>query len=63
MKHQCPVFIIYRSHCKLRLKIYFTPRPMEPEFYNVLVYMYRFNKIMDRTDISDLFQKITMSQI
>ena len=45
MKHQCPVFIIYRSHCKLpelvesmvmkkvKIKIYFTPRPMEPEFY------------------------------
>ena len=48
---------------KVKIKIYFTPRPMEPEFYNVLVYMYRFNKIMDRTDISDQFQKITMSQI
>ena len=48
---------------KIKIKIYFTPRPMEPEFYNVLVYMYRFNKIMDRTDFSDQFQKITMSQI
>ena len=45
---------------KIKIKIYFTPMPMEPEFYNVL---YRFNKIMDRTDISDQFQKITMSQI
>ena len=35
---------------------------MEPEFYNVLVYMYRFNKIMDRTDFSDQFKKITMSK-
>ena len=48
---------------KVKIKIYFTPRPMEPEFYNVLVYMYRFNKIMDRTDFSDQFKKITMSQI
>ena len=48
---------------KIKIKIYFTPRPMEPEFYNVLVYMYRFNKIMDRTGFSDQFQKITMSQI
>ena len=51
---------------KIKVKIYFTPRLMErsePEFYNVLVYMYRFNKIMDRTDFSDQFQKITMSQI
>ena len=47
---------------KIKIKIYFTPRPMEPEFYNVLVYMYRFNKIMDRTDFSDQFKKITMSK-
>ena len=47
---------------KVKIKIYFTPRPMEPEFYNVLVYMYRFNKIMDRTDFSDQFKKITMSK-
>ena len=33
---------------------------MKPEFYNVLVYMYRLNKIMDRTDFSDQFQKITI---
>ena len=48
---------------KVKIKIYFTPRSMEPEFYNVLVYMYRFNKMMDRTDFSDQFKKITMSQI
>ena len=42
---------------KVKIKIYFTPRPMEPEFYNVLVYMYRFNKMMDRTDFSDQFKK------
>ena len=42
---------------KIKIKIYFTPRPMEPEFYNVLVYMYKFNKIMDRTDFSDQFKK------
>ena len=47
---------------KVKIKIYFTPRPMEPEFYNVLVYMYRFNKIMDRTDFSDQFKKITLSK-
>ena len=51
------------KNLKIKLKIYFTLRPMEPEFYNVLVYMYRFNKIMDRTGFSDQFQKITMSQI
>ena len=45
---------------KMKIKIYFTPRPMKPEFYNVLVYMYRFNKIMDRTHFSDQFQKITI---
>ena len=54
---------IVMEKVKIKIKIYFTPRPMEPEFYNVLVYMYRFNKIMDRTDISDQFKKITMSQI
>ena len=43
---------------KIKIKIYFTPRPIEPEFYNVIVYMFRFNKIMNRADFSDQFIKI-----
>ena len=35
---------------KIKIKISFTPRPIEPEFYTDLVYKL---KKMDRTDFSD----------
>ena len=38
---------------KIKIKISFTSRPMEPEFYKKLVC--KFKKIMDRTDFSDQF--------
>ena len=38
---------------KIKIKISFTSRPMEPEFYENLVC--KFKKIMDRTDFSDQF--------
>ena len=52
--HNCivlllPSMLVFKS---------FTSRPMEPEFYNDLVH--KFKKIMDRTDFSDEFQKITI---
>ena len=43
---------------KIKVKIYFTSRPMEPKFYNDFVY--KLKKIMERTDFSDQFQKITI---
>ena len=46
---------------KIKIKISFTSRPMEQEFYNDLVYI--FKKIMDRTDLSESVSKITMSQM
>ena len=39
---------------KIKIKISFTPRSMEPEFYADLVYKL---KKMDMTDFSDQFQK------
>ena len=43
---------------KIKIKISFTSRPMEPEIYYDLVN--KFKKIMDRTDFSDQFQTITI---
>ena len=41
-----------------RIKITFTSRPIEPEFYGDLVY--KFKKIRDMIDFSDQFRKIIM---
>ena len=40
---------------KIKIKISFTPRPLEPEFYNDLVY--KIKKIMGKTDFSDQLKK------
>ena len=74
MKHQSVLFSLFKRVIvnslnwlralesmvmkKVKIKISFTSRPLEPEFYNDLVY--KFKKIMYRTDFSDQFKKITI---
>ena len=55
--HNFIVFLFINYQVLLVFKS-FTSMPMEPEFYNDLVY--KFKKMMDRTDFSDQFKKITI---
>ena len=73
MKHQSVLFSLFKGvianglnwlralesmimkKVKIKIKMSFISRTMEPEFYNDLVF--KFKKIIDRTDFSDQFKK------